>query len=209
MKNKISWDDVTLLDYIHIQEILKTDALTDLEKQIELVKILAHDSKLDELPVSEFSKYMPLLNLLTTKIPHKSMKKSYEFLGKKFNVSNKIQKITTGQYIDYTNLCQNQIGVNEISKVIGYLLIPENGKYNVGYDMDELCAAIEREMSISEAYGFVDFFVDAQMTLFHHLRVYLTKEAAKTTASMETKIELAKNLYNLERELKRVWRNMD
>lgn len=209
MKNKISWDDVTLLDYIHIQEILKTDALTDLEKQIELVKILAHDSKLDELPVSEFSKYMPLLNLLTTKIPHKSMKKSYEFLGKKFNVSNKIQKITTGQYIDYTNLCQNQIGVNEISKVIGYLLIPENGKYNVGYDMDELCAAIEREMSISEAYGFVDFFVDAQMTLFHHLRVYLTKEAAKTTASMETKIELAKNLYNLERELKQVWRNMD
>lgn len=208
MKNKISWDDVTLLDYIHIQEIIKTDALTDLEKQIELVKILAHDSKLDELPVSEFSKYMPLLNLLTTKIPHKSMKKSYEFLGKKFNVSNKIQKITTGQYIDYTNLCQNQIGVNEISKVIGYLLIPENGKYNVGYDMDELCAAIEREMSISEAYGFVDFFVNAQMTLFHHLRVYLTKEAAKTTASMKTKIDLAKNLFVLERELKQVWRNM-
>lgn len=209
MKNKISWDDVTLLDYIHINEILQTKELTDIEKEIELIKILTHNNNIDELSIDEFKKYTYVLNLLTTKIPHKAMKKEYEFLGQKWIVSDKIQKITTGQYIDYTNLCQNQIGVNEVSKVIGYLLIPKNGKYNVGYDMDELCAAIEREIPITEAYGFADFFVEAQMKLFHHLRVYLTKEAAKTTASMETKIELAKNLYNLERELKQVWRNMD
>jgi hypothetical protein len=208
MKKNLSWDDVTILDFIHIKDIVKTDELTELEKQIELVKILAHDDRLDDLPVAEFNKYMPLLNILLTDVPHKPMKKSYEFLGRKFNACNKIEKITTGQYIDYSNICKTNPGLNEMSRIIGYLLIPENGRYNVGYDMDELCAAIEREMPITEAYGFIDFFIDAQMTLFHHLRDYLIKAVLKTPAPMKTKIQMVSSLIMVGRKLKRAWHNM-
>lgn len=212
MKNKnkenLSWNDITILDFIHIEEILKSDELEELEKKIELLKILTHNNDIDNLPIYEFNKYVPLLNLLGVKIPHNKMKKQYEFLGKKWNTCDKIEKITTGQYIDYMNLCEKPVTVLEMSKVIGFLLVPEGGKYNTGYDMDELCAAIEREMPITEAYGFVDFFVEAQAILSRRLRDYLIQQILKMKAPMKARLKVIKNLWKVERNLELDWLNM-
>lgn len=200
MKNKITWDDITLLDYINIQSIIESDG-EDLDKSIKLLNIITKED-VENLPVNDFVNLSNYLKLLNTPVHHNKIKDKIIIDNKVWKVSNKIQKITTGQFLDYQNLCKEKITLENISKVIAYLLVPENGKYNVGYDMDELCAAIEREMSITDVYGFSDFFVKAVNQSLKVLVDCFNKAVIHSNMTLKQKITIyiamKKNMKNLQ-----------
>lgn len=199
--NTLSWNDIKIIDFINIQQIVESKEMEEVDKTIELMKIITHNDKIDELNLSNFKKETIKLQLLNTDIPHNKIKKEYIIEGKKYKMIDKIQNLTTGQYIDYCNICKENIGLENISKIIAIILIPEGYKYCKGYDIDDLAAAIERDMSISDAYGISDFFVESQRKLLKVSLGYFQKAIVLSNMTLRQKIKTTTELIKIKKHL--------
>lgn len=201
MNKTLTWNDITILDFINIKQIIECKEFDDVDKTVELMKILTHDENIDNLSLPDFKKECIKLEILNSEIPHNRIKKEYIIEGKEYRLIDKVQNLTTGQYIDYCNLCKENIGLENIAKIIAIILIPKDGKYCKGYDIEDLAAAIERDMSIADAYGISDFFVKSQRKLLKASLEYFKKAIVLSKMTLRQKIETMTALIKVKKQL--------
>ena len=204
-KKIITWNDITLDQFIKIQDIVKSD-MEDLDKTISIISIITGIENVDELPLTEFNKLVPLMSLLKTKIPQIKLKKEYVLNGTKYIVTDKIRNLTTGQYIDYTNICLNKITLDNINVVVSYLLIPEGKKYNKDYDIDKVAEDVKMYMSMPDINAVADFFVNALKKLLKTSVDYSIKQIIQgNEITFKEKVQLTTILKkSLHKSLKQI-----
>lgn len=198
MKEKISWDSISLSDFIQIQSIA-TSNLDDMTKTVELLKVITHNEQIDDLPINEFKEQTVKLKLLEMPLKHNKIRKEYILNGKRYITTTKIKELTTGQYIDYCNLCKNPVGIDSIKKIVAILLIPEGTTYCNGYDLEDVESAVENYMSITDIYGVADFFRNALQKYSKALVDYLRKEILRSELDLKTKVKVGIALVGMKR----------
>lgn len=180
----MKWNDVQLYQFNKIQEALKIE--NDEEKIIQIAEILLGED-VTNLPISEFTKKVQELDFLKEPIPSNVPPKKITVNGRKYYLDCLLGNVSTAQYIDFINHSKT----NDVAKMLSVFVIPENHKYNDGYDMLEVINDIYN-LPITVVNDTAFFFgrqYNAYMKIFQR---YSAKQIKKTNLPKDMKKKLIK-----------------
>ena len=192
----MTWKDITYRQFMRIKEITENETLNEEEQMLELVLLLFGD-----VPISEMHKYsVEVYKLLEEPFPEgDTTRKELEVHNRKYTVTTDLGKITTSQFIDYSNYVKAKA---DLVDILSCFIIPKGHKYDDGYDMDEVKEDI-RDFSISTVQSYCFFFRKKWMKLQRLSLLYLMSETLKLKGMpMKNKLKMVWAQAAL-------WKNMD
>ena len=164
-----NYKDLTLEKYIELYE-MDIQGLTELEIQSNIIAILS-DMTVDEvldLPIPQYKKLAQQTAFMTVPPQVKPRKISKITInGKNFKVLDKIEDMTTGQYIDYQTYISNS-DIKMLPYTLSCLIIPEEEKYGDSNTIEDL-----KLMTVEEALTISNFFMNKSRTLIRTTLRYL------------------------------------
>ena len=183
IKIKNNWNEININDYTQIIGIIKDDELDELEMNNYLLSVLSglDIKEIRSLSIVEYSNCLKALDFLKTE-PSNKIKKQYIINGKKYNSVLKLDKVSTGQYIDLQNLSKDyESTIENMSKILSIFLIPDGKKYG-DYDRDEVINDIEYHFNIRDAVSLTFFFslLNQRLSVASLLYLDLMKKKAET-----------------------------
>lgn len=211
LKIRNEWTDITILQFIQIQDIMLSKDIDDIDRTAGLVGILL-DKEVDEvlkLDIKLFNAACGYLNFLST-TPEKKLEKIYVIDGITFTLNYNMNNISTGQYLDLIHLSQQPMG-EIIHKFLSLILIPSKEKKTIlgkkyiqeefgSYDVEHVAEIILNKLSIADGYSMMVFFCK----LFENLTVatthYLVKETKKLILMSKEK-KLTKDLRTIVKNI--------
>lgn len=183
IKLKNSWNEITISDFLQLIQLQEIDESFQLAREVEIMKILTGDPNIDELSVPDFNQLMNRVTFLNQPIPDTIYPpKSYNTSRFKYIIKPDLSKLTTAQYIDYTNYVKRSEGIEDLAKIMSVFFIPEGFEYGEGYDIDEVIEDIENNVDIVTASSVASFFELQSQTCIKALRDYsirMMKKAMK------------------------------
>ena len=132
-KKRLSWDDVSIGQYLEMENILKKEGDT-LSKALDLLQILT-GIDYSKVPIDEYMEKVAELSFLQTDVPTIDLPNEIALNGRKYTLKNDVDKITASQFIDYNNYIQSEDN-DKIIKIIGTFIIPKGHIYGDGYEFD-------------------------------------------------------------------------
>lgn len=132
-KKRLSWDDVSIGQYLEMENILKKEGDT-LSKALDLLQILT-GTDYSKVPIDEYMEKVAELSFLQTDVPTIDLPNEIALNGRKYTLKNDVDKITASQFIDYNNYIQSEDN-DKIIKIIGTFIIPKGHIYGDGYEFD-------------------------------------------------------------------------
>ena len=187
----LSWSDITLEQYMLIQEIKKQDTL---DIMVELVRILFNIEDPESLAYTEFLKYSEKLKFLSKEITKVPLKDSYTINGTTYILNNNVMLLSTSQVIDYRNYSKED---NNIAKILSVFLIPKDHKYNENYDIEKVQNDI-LDLDIVTVVSMLDFFQKCWSTFMEVSLTYLLDQLNLKTIPEEKKKEIQEKLELLQ-----------
>ena len=133
-----------------------------LKRQVTMIGML-NDLTEDEvlnLPLAEYKEKVVAASFMQQPCPENLMRAAETVrLGKwELKATKDYRKILTSQYVDYLNFVKD--AEHNIPQILSVFLIPKGCKYNEGYDIVEVQAAIRQNMSVADALGMAAFFLE-------------------------------------------------
>lgn len=164
-----NYRDLTIEKYIELYE-LDIHGMEEIDIQSNIIAILS-DMTVDEvldLPITQYKKLAQQTAFMTVSPQVKGRKVSkVKINGKEYRVLDKVEDMTTGQYIDY----QTYISKGEVTMlpyVLSCLIIPEGEKYGDSDTIEDM-----KQMSVEEALTISNFFMKRSRSLTRSTLRYL------------------------------------
>ena len=146
--------------YLKIQDIAKEEELSDIDKQVAIIAVLADMSEDDvlDLPIMEYKALAEKTKFLEKpmNVP-KQIASTYTLDGWELVPTTDIRKMTTAQYIDFQNFSKE--GEKKLIEVLSCFLIPKGKKYNEDYDILEVQKALRDYLTIPNCLALSAFFL--------------------------------------------------
>ena len=167
--------DFTIKEYYEYQEMLSGD-----EPDIFGIFELFGESAID-MPFDTFEKKWKEIQEM--QVVNKRASKYYKINGMKYKAQLNHLKVSAGQFIDFQSYMKNL----KVEEILSVFLIPMKKsmfsytelKYNDGYDVLEVQKDILNHMTIGEAVGLSDFFLESSMKLLKTMKESLEKKEFK------------------------------
>lgn len=199
-----NYKDLTIEKYIELYE-LDINGMEEIDIQANIIAIL-NDMTVDEileLPIPQYKKLAQQTAFLTVQPQVKARKINKIYInGKEYNVLDKIEKMTTGQYIDY----QSYLKMNDIKMlpyILSTLIIPSGEKYGDSDTVEEL-----KQMKVEEALTISNFFMNKSLLLIKGTLRYLEymmkrkMKKVKEETMKQQMTEAIQKLHSLRNSLK-------
>lgn len=172
---KKSWNEVTLSEYDRITEICKDDALSDAEKDIALIAILAEvpEDEVWNMSVDDVKRLKAdMLFLSNNTVSTRNTKyKKIKFGEWECNVLQDLQKMTYAQFVDFQTYIKDLD--NKKAEVLSVFFIPVGHKYGDGYDIAALQQAISDNVSVAVYRDVWFFFLTRYTASLNHTALCL------------------------------------
>lgn len=199
-----NYKDLTLEKYIELYE-LDINGMQEIDIQSNIIAILSDmtvDDVLD-LPIPQYKKLAQQTAFLTVQPQVKARKINKIYInGKEYNVLDKIEKMTTGQYIDYqTYLKKNDVKM--LPYILSTLIIPKDEKYGDTDTIEQI-----KQMTVEEALTISNFFMNKSLTLIKGTLRYLEymmkrkMKKVKEETLKQQMTEAIQKLHSLQNSLK-------
>lgn len=189
-QNKIekkTWSNVTLKMFKEIQDLLEApDDYTEAN-----LRQLIYGVDTSDMPIAEASKYD--ISFLRNEVDKKNvkLKETYWLNGKKYRSNINLTKVSTAQFIDFTNYAKEES--TDFNKLLSVFVIPDGHNYNDGYNMKEVQEDL-LQLDIATVYS-LSFFMTKQLQLFAIIfQASLVEEMEKMNLSLTEKKQLEKSL---------------
>lgn len=199
-----NWDSITIEKYYELQDILNDEVDDDITKNVKMVALITDkdESEIWNMDLTEAGEYISKLTFLNKfDIPdHPNMK--FNLPGYQLKVMKDVTKINVAQYVDFQNFIKMPLREG-MEKILSIFLIPEDHKYNEGYDIIDLQKVIRENMSFRVAEGLLSFFLQEYGRLLIHSLTYCRRQVKKTKDPqlmeklMKTEEETKKKLEDL------------
>lgn len=199
-----NYRDLTIEKYIELYEI-EVHGMEEIDIQSNIIAILS-DMTVDEvldLPIPQYKKLVQQTAFMTVPPQVKARKISKVTInGKEYKVLEKVEDMTTGQYIDYQSYLQNN-EVKMLPYILSCLIIPKGEKYGESDTIEDM-----KQMSVEEALTISNFFMKQSLTLTNATLRYLEWQMKRKMKKMKEEtvkqkmMEAIQNLRSLRNLLK-------
>ena len=199
-----NYKDLTLEKYIELYE-LDINGMEEIDIQSNIISILS-DMTVDEildLPIPQYKKLAQQTAFLTAQPQVKPRKiNNIKINNKEFIVVENINRMTTGQYIDYqTYLKKNDVKM--LPYILSTLIIPKGEKYGDTDTIDDM-----KQIKVEEALTISNFFMNKSLTLIKGTLRYLEymmkrkMKKVKEETMKQQMTEAIQKLHSLQNSLK-------
>lgn len=183
----LSWSDITLEQYMLIQEIKKQDSL---DIMVELIKILLKIEDPEELSYTDFLKYSDELKFLSKEIKKITLKDTYQINNTTYRLENNVMLFMTQQVIDWRNYSKED---NNMHKLLSVVMVPDGHKYNDGYSIEKVQNDM-LDLDMPTVISLMDFFQKCWVEFIKVSRDYLTSQLKKTEIPEEKRKEIEEKM---------------
>ena len=192
MTIKKSWDEVTLNDYIQLQQIVNSNIPEDyqLSNMVALLTGLSIET-IENLPLSQFLQLGNELKFMNEKPTRNGHKNEYILNGTTYVLTEDISKLTTAQFLDFQNYQKEQ--PIDYCKILSCFLIPKGHSYNDGYDLNKTFNDMGC-MLVPDFQGLFFFLRLQSVSLYLILVDYSKQEMKKMKISKEKRKQLVQQL---------------
>ena len=157
----MTWNDINIKTFKKINEIIKDDTLTDVEKEITLISIIFNldEDDLYDLDLQTLKAYSDKIAFINTFEPDYGKCPKIDKIGDvEVSVDYNLSHFTVAQYIDFmANIQQSK--EPDIARLLACILIPKGHKYNVDYDLEAFIKQIEINLNIYDAESMLFFYI--------------------------------------------------
>ena len=200
-KNPFDWENITIEKYYDSKDILDDEKDDDITKNVKMVALITDkdESEIWNMDLTEAGEYISKLTFLNKfDIPdHPNMK--FNLPGYQLKVLKDVTKINVAQYVDFQNFIKMPLR-ESMEKILSIFLIPEDCKYNEGYDIIDLQKVIRENMSFRVAEGLLSFFLNRYGRSLVHSLTYC-KHQMKKMKNKEMIEKLEKTQKDLQQKL--------
>lgn len=199
-----NYRDLTIEKYIELYEI-EVHGMEEIDIQSNIIAILS-DMTVDEvldLPIPQYKKLVQQTAFMTVPPQVKARKISKVTInGKEYKVLEKVEDMTTGQYIDYQSYLQKN-EVKMLPYILSCLIIPKGEKYGESDTIEDM-----KQMSVEEALTISNFFMKRSRTLTNATLRYLEWQMKRKMKKMKEEtvkqkmMEAIQKLHSLRNLLK-------
>ncbi len=173
-----NYDALTVGKYEAVM-LAKRDHADDVNGcNLALLSILSGKSEdeLLDMKVPQFRELMNKAAFLRRPVRPAPVLKTYKLGDMTLRPTADIRKMTTAQYIDFQTL--SQLSDERLAEMLSCFLLPEGYRYNTGYDIAEVQAAIREFLPMTAAYGLLAFFLRTSQ----RSTINILRSSAKTLA---------------------------
>lgn len=176
-----NYRDLTIEKYIELYE-LDVFGMEEIDIQSNIIAILS-DMTVDEvldLPIPQYKKLAQQTAFMTVP-PHVKARKISKVTinGKEYKVLDKVENMTTGQYIDYQSYLQKN-EVKMLPYILSCLVVPKDEKYGETDTIEDI-----KQMSVEEALTISNFFMKQSLTLTKTTLRYLEWQMKRKMKKMK------------------------
>lgn len=199
---KLSWNEMTVADYIRLREISKLQMATEDEKNLMVAALIAEKpyQEILQLPLDKARELMDKTEfLLQQPVPGKT-KRKYELNGRTYRLFKDPSEMSVSQYIDFAAI--EKEGFDKMpAEMLAIFLVPDGHQYNDGYDKEQQIEDM-MDMSITEALGVCSFFtkrlsksINLILTALRLRMKWMRITARKEDREMMKALEIQMRLY--------------
>lgn len=186
-----NYNDLPIGKYIEITRIVRDETLPEVDRQVRMLSILSGRTEDDILnaPVTDFAELSRTARFLE-RLPETKpeVRDIYEAGAFRLVAVRDARKMTAAQYIDFQTFGRD--AGNNIVEMLSCLLVPDGMRYNDGYDVLEVQAAIREHMDCVSALGVYAFFFESLRTSMRGILTSCRRQARKTGMAPEKMREL-------------------
>ena len=190
------WHTITLEIYNEIEKILVSSD-EEIDKNVQLLAVLTEtdEDTIGDLPLSEFQQLIadsaflstpPAITPLTTT--------KFKFGENEYELQTNLQLMSAKQFIDYQNFSINY-SKNRKYLIACFLLPKGKRKYADGYDVADVAADVEKNMSMIEVIRICNFFLQRYNAL---TMATLSLQIKKMKREMKKEKETARKMAMME-----------
>lgn len=183
---KTSWDEITVQEMMDLQTVIE-DEDTEVNKMQTIISILTGKpfEWLGTLPIVTYKMLVNAIGFIHEQPKANKLQKQYTINGHKYIQCADVTRITTAQFIDYTNYVNN--GEKDAVKILSVILIPEGHEYNQGYNIEDVQNDI-KDMKWKDAMA-VSFFLQKQFATYVMLMVDYSEKLMKESNPTEEQMK--------------------
>lgn len=185
----MNWKDINMQQFVELQEAIGKTYHNPEDKTFAIARILFRKDITQEPITTLQGYYNQMSELIEKAVPDADVKKEYTLNGNKYTLHRDIEKMTTAQYIDFTN------SANRLIDTIACFIVPSGHKYNDGYDMAAVKNDIKTGMNAEEGNAILFFIVKQLKNCIERLVCYSAAEMLMMKkASLSKRIAMTKKL---------------
>lgn len=198
-----NYSDLSIGKYIEITRIVRDETLPEVDRQVRMLSVLSGRTEDDILnaPITDFAELSRTARFLER--PPQTQPEArdvYELGNFRLVPLKDIRKMTTAQYIDFQTFGRK--ADENIVEMLSCLLVPEGMRYNDGYDVVEVQAAIRERMDCVSALGVYAFFFESLRTSMQGILTSCRREARKAGMDPEKRKNLNRQIAEAMRLLR-------
>ena len=174
----MTWNDINIKTFKKINEIIKDDTLTDVEKEISLISIIFNldEDDLYDMDLKTLKTYSDKIAFIEEFNPDYGKCPKIERIGDiEISVDYNLSHFTVAQYIDFMANIQSKEA--DIARLLACILIPKGKKYNTDYDLEAFIEEIEVDLNIYDAESMLFFYIVESLRLLKHSHKVLMMRA--------------------------------
>ena len=180
----MTWNDINIKTFKKINEIIKDDTLTDVEKEISLISIIFNldEDDLYDMDLKTLKTYSDKIAFIEEFNPDYGKCPKIERIGDiEISVDYNLSHFTVAQYIDFMANIQSKEA--DIARLLACILIPKGKKYNTDYDLEAFINQIEINLNIYDAESMLFFYIIESLRLLKRShKVLMMKAMARKMA---------------------------
>jgi len=196
MKLPKSWADVTIKNYILIQELIKKNNTDKIEESIELLSILTGETQsyFENLDIEELKGLIYSIKFINSPDVPKRLVTTFRVKGKRFDVSLYLNKLKAGQYTMLMDLCKDQNKINEnLHQIMAVLCVPRKNWFIAGqWDGSkhiELSEFLKENMTMEKVFPLSVFFLRTLEKSMEVMQTYLTQKMKELQKMLKKEAE--------------------
>lgn len=180
----MNWNDISLRKWKQLEKINSEEFEDAILYSAEIVKVIFDIDNPMDLSPQEFTKYIEALSFINTPIPEVKLCNTYNINGTKYNFRGNIFEISMAQLMDVRSFTtKSEI---DYAEVLSVFLIPDEHKYNDGYDIEKVLDDID-SLPITDVLKLYNFFSAALILSTDIMTDYFNKELKKTKLTKKEK----------------------
>lgn len=186
-----NYNNLSIGKYIEITRIVRDETLPEVDRQVRMLSVLSGRTEDDILnaPITDFAELSRTARFLERPPETKPEARDVYELGDFRLVPLKdVRKMTTAQYIDFQTFGRK--ADENIVEMLSCLLVPEGMRYNDGYDILEVQAAIRERMDCVSALGVYAFFFESLRSSMRGILTSCRRAARKAGMAPEERKKL-------------------
>lgn len=190
---KKNWQQISINDYMELQEIVNREDAVDVEVGIVALLCGVDEDEIGKLPILEYQRLRREAQFIAS-FPevHNKAPKIITIGDKKYDVITNMRKLTTAQYIDFQTYLKMGDGIDNLPNLLSVFILPKGSKYgDESYDVDKLKNDIKEYLPATTAFEMCGFFQKTFLNSIRNILFYLELKMRKAKTEKEKEVKKA------------------